>query len=122
MIVYPTVGGVERRAVNILVDSEAKRQIHLQPEPTTAWIDLYRPKKSASDERYKGRCRRKPFARRLPVRADPRWQRGRRIHSPSGRVHEKRPDNIDRRIDDVRWAARIGHRTPSPVKDIWRSA
>jgi hypothetical protein len=44
MIVYPTVGGVERRAVNILVDSEAKRQIHLQPEPTTAWIDLYHPK------------------------------------------------------------------------------
>jgi hypothetical protein len=43
-IVYSAVGVVERRAPKILVNGEAKRQVHVHPEAMMVCIDLYHPK------------------------------------------------------------------------------
>jgi hypothetical protein len=37
--------GVERRAAKILMNSEAKRQVHVQPVPMMVEIDLDHPKR-----------------------------------------------------------------------------
>ena len=121
MIVYPAVGVVERRAAQILMNSEAERQVHLQPEAMMVWVDIDHPKRELE---MKGT--------RAGLAADllSDDRRSERINagsayieytSPSGGVHEKRPNKIDRRIDDGRWTARIGHRTSSLVIDIWQS-
>jgi hypothetical protein len=121
MIVYPAVGVVERRAAQILMNSEAERQVHLQPEAMMVWVDIDHPKRELemkgsraglaadllSDDRRSGR-----------INAGNAYIE---YTSPSGGVYEKRPNKIDRRIDDGRWTARIGHRTSSLVIDIWQS-
>jgi hypothetical protein len=100
------VGVVERRTAKILVDSEAKWQIHVQPKAMLVWIDLYHPELQLqmkdskvglaadrlSDDRRSGRIN----ANDAQVE----------YTSPSGGVGEKRPDNIDRCDNDSRWAAR----------------
>ena len=39
------MGFVERRGAKILINSEAKRKLYVQPETMMVWIDLYRPKR-----------------------------------------------------------------------------
>jgi hypothetical protein len=110
MIVCSAAGVVERRAAKILMNSEAKRQVHVQPEAIMVEIDLDHPKRQLQMKDSKAGLA-------ADLLSDDR--RSERIDaanshiehsSPGGRLDEKCPHDIDRRIDHGGWTARIGHR------------
>src|ERR1700687_4269192 len=111
MIVCSAAGVVERRAAEILMNSEAKRQVHVQPEAMMVEIDLDHPKRQLQMKDSKAGLA-------ADLLSDDRWSG--RIDAanshiehvfPGGRLNEKCPHHVNRRIDHDGWTAHIAHRS-----------
>ena len=110
MIVDATIIGIERRALEIFANRNAKRQVYIHHEPMMLCVGLNDPK-----------CEFQVKQPRAGLAQDflPGHGRTWRVYavdahiedmSPSGGVYEKRPNDPDRCIDDSRRTARIRHR------------
>ena len=104
------MGVVERWAAKILLSKEAERQIHIHPKAMLVRIDLDHAK---SEFQVKDS---KPCLAADRLADDGRSRRINAGHahgeyiSPSGGLHEKRPNDGGGRIDAGGWTTRVGHR------------
>jgi hypothetical protein len=101
---------IEWRTDEILMNSDAKRQMYIQAKTMLVRIDLDHPKRQLQMKDSKAGLAADLLSDdRRPGRID-----AANAHiehaSPGGGLYEKGPHDIDRRIDHGGWTAHIAHR------------
>src|SRR6202043_2848053 len=109
-IIDPAMVHIEWRTAEILMNSDGKRQMHIQAKAMLVRIDLDHPKRQLQMNDSKAGLAADPLSDdRRSGRIDAANSHIERA-SPDGRLHEKRPHDIDRPIDHGGGTAPIPHR------------
>jgi hypothetical protein len=103
VIIHPAVDVVERRAAKVFFNREAKRQLYFEPQATLVRIDPHQAElKLQMQDSWTGLAANFPSDDRRAGRINA--DNAEVEHTfPAGGVHERRPHDIGRRIDDGGW-------------------